>query len=211
MDDAHEYLAAADKAKVRNTKISPLQEYTALTAATTLFISVLENCDLLDEDKAKIQDICHQSLYRKNCLESKLLHEDNFEKPLAKPKDPDQAEQIQSCDSTAQQSSLPKKEELLSDPKSNLHQKLCGDKKIFEYLKKILLGNQVQRNYRPNWTEVMPKSVLLAGVPGNGKTLIIEALASYLGFKVIKVTSALLKDKFHGMYLLELPNFLVLF
>ena len=34
MDDAHEFLAAADKAKVRNTKISPLQEYTALTAAT---------------------------------------------------------------------------------------------------------------------------------------------------------------------------------
>ena len=204
LDDAYEYIDVAAEAKLKETQVHEIQEYSALSAATAILTHILENVELSDDEKTKIEHTCHQSLYRKKLIESSWIQR-SCKSVTSKPEQggfgPKNSTIVQpphASDSSDKESQLPKKEDLLADPKPNLHLNLCGNKKIFTYLQQIILGNQIQKKYRKNWSEAKPKSVLLAGVPGNGKTLIFLALASFMSYKIIKVTSALLKDKFHG-------------
>lgn len=69
---------------------------------------------------------------------------------------------------------------------------VCGHEEIIEKCLALLDGCQKgnQMKWNPNCQDLLPRTVMLTGRSGNGKTMLVHALANHLNINVIPVTAS---------------------
>ena len=200
LDEAYDYLDYAETAK---SKGDLLDEYSCRSSAATLFFLVLLNQELSDEDREEVEARCSECSKRKLEIELEIstgLNNDHSvsKKTMQKKKEKkhkSKKAKVAESDSSEDEDSKP----ILKEPKipKNLP-KLCGAKSAFKHCQVVFGGEQIQKAYCDNFQEHLPRSVLLFGPPGNGKTLLVKTLAKESGYNFFDVKVTDVKDKYHG-------------
>ena len=201
LDEAYDYLDYAENAKAQGDL---LDEYSCRSSAAALFIVVLMNQELGDEDREAVEARCSECCKRKLEIELEIstqlnnVHSMTHKKTVQKKKEKkhkNKKAKVAESDSSEDEDSKP----ILKEPKvpKNLPE-LCGAKSAFKHCQVVFGGEQIQKAYCDNFQEHLPRSVLLFGPPGNGKTLLVKTLAKESGYNFFDVKVTDVKDKYHG-------------
>ena len=198
LDEAYDYL---DYAEIAKSKGDLLDEYSCRSSAVALFFLVLMNQELSDEDRESVEARCSEGSKRKLEIELEMStrhNNENNKKTVPKKKEKkhkNKKVKVAESDSSEDEDSKP----ILKEPKipQNLP-KLCGAKSAFKHCQVVFGGEQIQKAYCDNFQEHLPRSVLLFGPPGNGKTLLVKTLAKESGYNFFDVKVTDVKDKYHG-------------
>ena len=200
LDEAYDYLDYAENAK---SKGDLLDEYSCRSSAAALFFLVLMNQELSDEDHEGVKAKCSECSKRKLEIELEISTGLNNEESVSNKKMQKKKEKkhkstkvkVNENDSSEDEDSKP----ILKEPKvpKNLPE-LCGAKSGFKHCQVVFDGEQIQNAYCDNFQEHLPRSVLLFGPPGNGKTLLAKTLAKESGYNFFDVSVTDVKDKYHG-------------